>query len=480
MGCSINGCIIFRKERNIDDMSKIENKLRAIITRSEERGRDSYGILSVKSSGEIIEIKNLGNPSKSLSEKNQFIDLNTTIVINTNRAEPTTEFIRNKQDSDIPPFSSVNKNIYVSHNGTIANDKELVEKYQLNRKSKVDTSILPILLEKIWNNSLTHMQSILRDTIIGSYALAIVDRRKPNKLYLACNYKPLFLEYDKELDTVFFSSLEEYFLMKEKTLWNSDTVRQVKSYSLIEISTEKKIEEVSLWRSDELISRKKALVVCSGGLDSTVSAKIMLDKGFDITLLHFQYRHRAEKKESESVKQIANNLNCRIITVDTDIFKTVIGHSTLIEKNSEIMHVGEGEKGAEFAHEWVPARNLIFLSIAVGIAEAHGFNVVSLGNNLEEAGAYPDNEMIFVKKLNEVLPYSTNYQKRVTIEMPVGNLMKHEIVKIGVEIGAPLKYTWSCYEGNNNHCGKCGPCYMRKMGFLINGLEDPVSYQNSE
>ena len=67
MGCSINGCIIFRKERNIDDMSKIENKLRAIITRSEERGRDSYGLLSVKSSGEIIEIKNLGSPSKSLS-----------------------------------------------------------------------------------------------------------------------------------------------------------------------------------------------------------------------------------------------------------------------------------------------------------------------------------------------------------------------------------------------------------------------------
>ncbi len=110
--------------------------------------------------------------------------------------------------------------------------------------------------------------------------------------------------------------------------------------------------------------------------------------------------------------------------------------------------------------------------------EAQGYDVVALGNNLEEAGAYPDNEMIFVQKLNEVLPYATNLNRRVRLEMPVGNLMKHEIVKLGVEIGSPLSLTWSCYEGGLNHCGKCGPCYMRRKGFQINGWQDVVTYTN--
>jgi len=117
------------------------------------------------------------------------------------------------------------------------------------------------------------------------------------------------------------------------------------------------------------------------------------------------------------------------------------------------------------------------LSLATSIAEDRGFDYVAIGVNLEEAGAFSDNEMMFVKKFNEILPYSTNLQNRVEVLMPVGNLMKHEIVKLGVEIGTPLELTWSCYEGGEKHCGKCGPCYMRKKAFEINGLVDPVEYQ---
>lgn len=63
--------------------------------------------------------------------------------------------------------------------------------------------------------------------------------------------------------------------------------------------------------------------------------------------------------------------------------------------------------------------------------------------------------------------------------MPVGNLVKHEIVKMGLQIGAPLHLTWSCYEGGDKHCGKCGPCYMRKTAFEINGVKDPVEYEST-
>ncbi len=478
MACSISGCILFKKERSSKELQKIEKKVRRIIIRGEDRGRDSFGIVSFQSDGSVIEVKDTGRPSISLMGKKRFVTAKTTVVINTDRAEPTTEYVAKKQQKDIPPFGDT---IYIAHNGTIANDKELEDKHRLERKSRVDTAVLPPLLEKLWDVSLKSLQKILRDTVVGSYALAIADLRRPKTLYLACNYKPLYLEYDQKFDALFFTSLETYLQQQQNPLWSSNPVRQMKPYSLMMVSTDKVSEEVSLWKADAKPSAgRRALVVCSGGLDSTVAAKVMLDRGFDVTLLHFRYRHRAERMEAESVKRIADRLGCGLMVVDTDIFKDVIGHSRLTETYHEVVKDGEGEAGAEFAYEWVPARNLIFLSIAVGIAEAYGFGTVALGNNLEEAGAYPDNEMIFVEKMSEVLPYATNYQKKVRLEMPVGNLMKHEIVKLGIEVGAPLEDTWSCYEGGELHCGMCGPCYMRRKGFRINGWEDPVKHQTEE
>jgi 7-cyano-7-deazaguanine synthase len=482
MCCSISGCILFKKNRSLDELKRIEAKVKQLIIQGEDRGRDSYGIVSFTSDGQVTVIKRPGRPSESLSkdeDRDQFITAETTIVINNDRAEPTTEHVSKKQLEDIQP---VGTKIYVAHNGTIANDKDLEERYRLERRSRVDTAVIPPLLETFWNGSLENLQKILRDLVVGSYGLAIVDRKSPETLYLACNYKPLYLEYDKTCDVLFFTSLENYLQQQQKPIWNSNPVRQMKPYSLMMISTDRTSGELTLWKHDANIhTRQRALVVCSGGLDSTVAAKVLQNQGFEVTLLHFRYRHRAERREAERVKRIASRLGCNVKIVDTDIFRDVIGHSRLIESSDDqIIRDGDGEAGAEFAYEWVPARNLIFLSIAVGIAEAQGFGTVALGNNLEEAGAYPDNEMIFIEKLNDVLPYATNYQKRVKLAMPVGNLMKHEIVKLGVEIDAPLEETWSCYEGEKLHCGTCGPCYMRRKAFKINGLIDPVKYQSEE
>jgi 7-cyano-7-deazaguanine synthase len=473
MACSISGCILLKKQRSSNDLKSIEKKLRSIIIRGEDRGRDSYGIISFSSNNTIIKIKDYVCPSKSSKINLEFITPKTTVVINTNRAEPTTEYVSHKKYSDIPPFGN---NIFVAHNGTIANDQDIEDKYHLERNCKIDTAILSPLLEKQWDGSFRNLQKILRDTLVGSFALAVVDKRNPEILYLACNYKPLFLEYNTKFNVLFFSSLETY-LHKQRTLWRSNPIRQMKPYSLMKLSTRRISKEVSLWKTNNRISRKgKALVICSGGLDSTVVAKIMVDRGLDVSLLHFRYRHKAERKEAQSVKQIADKLECSLIVVDTNIFRDIIGHSRLTTTSKNVMKEYDGKTGAEFAYEWVPARNLIFISIAVGIAEAQGFNIVALGNNLEEAGAYPDNEMIFINKLRDVLPYATNFQKKVDLEMPVGNLMKHEIVKLGVKINAPLEYSWSCYEGSDIHCGSCGPCYMRKKGFQINGWDDPVNY----
>ncbi len=478
MACSISGCVIFDKRRDTNEIQRIENRVRQLLVMAEDRGRDSYGIVSFQKDGKIIEVKDVGKASESLDRKPSFITVDTAIVIANNRAEPTTEYVRNKRVEDIQPFGET---VFVSHNGIIANDFDLESKFSLKRRTKIDSAILPSLLEKVWNGTLEQLQSILRDDVLGSYALAIVRKDEPRTLYLACNYKPIFLEYDKELDVLYFTSLESYLQQDSKMIWDANMTRQMKPYSLLRITTEKEYNERSLWLADsEKKMKRRALVVASAGLDSTTAAKVMIDRGYDVTLLHFKYRHRAESREEGAIKRIAEHLGCEPMFVDTSLFKDVIGHSRLTETLSNIEKEREGEAGAEFAHEWVPARNLIFLSIATGIAEAHGYDVIVPGTNLEESGAYPDNEMIFINKLNEVLPYATNLQKRVRIEMPVGNLMKHEIVKLGLQIGAPLHLTWSCYEGGEAHCGKCGPCYMRRKAFEINGLKDVVPYVMSK
>lgn len=475
MGCSINGCILFTKNRECEELALIEEKLRTVILAAEERGRDSYGIVAVQSDGEIKEIKSTGRPSSSLNRLGGFVTERTTLVLNNNRAEPTTEYVSRKMRDDIQPFGDI---IYVTHNGTIANDTEMERKYGLRRKTNVDSGILPPLLEKIWDGTFEELVRILRDEIIGSYALAIASTKTPNRLYLACNYKPLFLEFDKKLDALFFSSLEIYLGNHGKPLWSRNPMQQLNPYSLFMVSTDKTFKSTTLWRTEAVPHqvKKKALVVCSGGLDSTAAAKVMIDRGFEVTLLHFRYRHRAEQREAECVKRLGIHLGCDVLIVETDIFKNVIRHSRLTGTEESVITDRGGQAGAEFAHEWVPARNLIFLSIATGIAEAYGYEFIVLGNNLEESGAYPDNEMMFIMKLNEVLPYATNLQKRVKIEMPVGNLMKHEIVKLARNIGVPLDLTWSCYEGGQVHCGQCGPCFMRRKGFEINGLSDTIPY----
>lgn len=471
--CSISGCIIFDGARSGPQLQSIETKLRSLIISGEDRGRDSYGVTSIQADGSVFEVKCLGRPSDSLKTQESFVFPETRIVINNDRAEPTTEYVPDKKHEDIQPFGS---RVYVTHNGIIANDHELEREYDITRKTEIDSAVLSPLLEKIWDGTALDLQRILRDKIIGSYALAIVDRTNPSQLFLGCNYKPLFIEYDRNLDSLFFTSLESYLGQSEKPIWEANSIRQLEPYSLLSIDTARRTERYTLWKEDPLAERR-ALVVCSAGLDSTTAAKIMVDRGYEVTLLHFKYRHRAERREEECVKRIAEHLKTELMIVDTDVFKNVIKHSRLTDTYEPIENERKGEAGAEFAHEWVPARNLIFLSIATGIAEAHKFATTVLGNNLEEAGAYPDNEMIFVNKLSEVLPYATKLQQRVRLEMPVGNLMKHEIVKLGVQIGAPFSLTWSCYEGGVKHCGKCGPCYMRRKAFEINHLKDPVQFE---
>lgn len=193
----------------------------------------------------------------------------------------------------------------------------------------------------------------------------------------------------------------------------------------------------------------------------------------DITLIHFRYGSRAEGPEVAAIQKIAAELGVKLVLFPLPIYDKK--DSPLLDPDST---VAGGEEGAEFAHEWVPARNLVMLSVATAYAEANGFDHIVLGNNLEEAGAYPDNEPEFINKFNDLLPFAVGDGKQVKVIMPVGNLMKHEIVKLGLDIGAPLHLTWSCYRAGEKHCGTCGPCYMRRKAFEINKAQEVIEYEH--
>ena len=480
--CSISGGMFpTRAGKNSTLQKAFIESVADLICKAQDRGRDSFGVVCLCDDGAAYFSKYIGAPKdhpEFIDEMHNIPGPGISVIINNNRAEPTTEYVKEKKLSDVQPFMC--GKWIVAHNGTIANDKELIQQFGLEVESSIDSAVLPALFHHLLGDEFSGkaVAEILKKYIVGSYALAIAHIDYPQELILATNYKPLYVARNIHTGVVYFSSLKEYLqpLSLFGRLHSHRQVHQVEPYSLLHLTLvedDLAVDEFSLKKSE---GNKRALVVCSGGLDSTVTATLATKKlGYDVTLLHFKYKCRAEAREVEAIRKIADRLGCDYLYVETDLFKSVIGGSRLTGTRDEI---AEGEAGAEFAHEWVPARNLIMLALATGIAESKGYDVIMLGNNLEEAGAYPDNEMEFINKFNDILPFATQVDRHVRIEMPVGNLMKHEIVKLGLEIGAPLDITWSCYEGGELPCGKCGPCFMRTTAFKMHGVIDPQQYAN--
>lgn len=362
------------------------------------------------------------------------------------RAVPTTE-IENAEFNQ--PFGTDYK---VVHNGTISNDKELG-----NPEGMIDSYILSKVLN--FNTLETLRDSLYK--VVGAFAIGVM---KPNgHFYLACNYKPIFYCYTPEGD-FYFSSYKHH-------LSEFVDVRRLEPYSVFDEETKQSLP----------IKRKvfdNALVIASAGLDSTAVAAYACSQHKKVTLLHYNYGCLAETPELIRIKKIQESLNkeynnCSLYIMDLDL--KFMAHASSILDGKE--NISESVQGSEYAHEWVPARNLIMLSMAVGYAEANNFSYIYLGTNLEESGAYPDNEEQFIKDFNSCLYGAVQNGKYVEIRTPVGNLMKHEIIPFGLKYKAPFEHTWSCYRNGDKACGHCGPCFMRQKAFFRNGLVDPIDYE---
>ncbi len=224
----------------------------------------------------------------------------------------------------------------------------------------------------------------------------------------------------------------------------------------------------------------KALVLASGGVDSTTALALAIDKygKENVIALVVSYGQKHDK-EIRSAQEVAAYYGVELLFLDlAKIFaysncSLLKGSSEEIPEESyaEQIRKTEGEKPVS---TYVPFRNGLFLSSAASIALSKDCGVIYYGAHADDSAgcAYPDCSPVFNNAMNEAIWEGSGHQLR--IEAPFVNLSKAEVVKIGLSLDVPYELTWSCYEGGKAPCGKCGTCIDRAAAFAANGVEDPA------
>jgi len=219
----------------------------------------------------------------------------------------------------------------------------------------------------------------------------------------------------------------------------------------------------------------KAVVLLSGGIDSSTTLYIALKKGYECYALIIDYGQRHDR-EIKSALNVARRANCSQTKI-TDI-KLPWAGSALLDKNIAIPGGrSTGEMAGDIPVTYVPARNIIFLSMAVSWAEVLGAEAVFIGANAVDYSGYPDCRPEFYKAFREAVSKGTKAGvegKEIKIVTPLIDLTKAQIVAEGMKLGVPYEYTWSCYKGGDCPCGECDSCLLRAMGFKKAGFADPA------
>jgi 7-cyano-7-deazaguanine synthase len=221
---------------------------------------------------------------------------------------------------------------------------------------------------------------------------------------------------------------------------------------------------------------KKALILFSGGLDSTTVLHHAITKGYDCIPLTIDYNQRHSYEIKSSQKYLKNlKLNGYVFKIDL----TQIGGSALTDEAINV----PTEMNSGIPITYVPARNTIFLSIASAYAEKMAIDHIFIGVNQIDYSGYPDCRPDFIDSFKTTINLGTKTGvdgKQLEINSPLINMSKKDIIKYGHDMGIDYSQTVSCYQldNNGNACGHCDACKLRKEGFLLAGLDDPTIYKN--
>lgn len=221
--------------------------------------------------------------------------------------------------------------------------------------------------------------------------------------------------------------------------------------------------------------KPKAVALISGGLDSATAAAIAKAQGYELYALSFSYGQR-HAKELECALRIGESLGVvRHETVNFDLRKW--GGSALTDDIEVPLDREEIDTSAEIPVTYVPARNTIFLSFALGYAEVVGAETIVIGVNQLDYSGYPDCRDEFLQAFERMANLATKAAvegiRRVKIYAPLLRMTKAEIIRRGAELRVDYSLTWSCYQGLDKPCGRCDSCILRAEGFRRAGIEDP-------
>lgn len=462
------------------------NELLSLFQTNYYRGTDSYGALLKGRHTKTISVEknqHKTNIPQHLFQHSQFIDF----MIGAFDSDNLLDAHISKDDIHVQPFFE-SARTYIVHDGYISNALELQTKYSLPKhtsSSQVIAQLYNLNIEATRDIE----QAIIKtcNVLKGAYAFMLHDIAL-NKLIICKNYQSLYINY---------SPFKYLYVGSEISTKYNLCYTQIPAYTALVINPQNIFVENQFSIKNDVASThipiKKTdtcVVVCSGGIDSSVAAYISKKMlGFSNTIIaNLNLGQRGWQSEKKSSLLIAKDLNAKYIHLDIKNLFSKFSKTPLTDYS---LSVTTGISSASSAAEWVVIRNTILSSICAGIAETHGASVVVTGCNMEEEAAYPDNSITWIAAFSNMLQHGSLYGIKM---LPVvSHLMKRDLILLGNALDVPFHCTTSCYDPisikessdkmrilqakslqlTHIPCGACGSCSLRRHAFLAARIRDP-------
>jgi 7-cyano-7-deazaguanine synthase len=228
--------------------------------------------------------------------------------------------------------------------------------------------------------------------------------------------------------------------------------------------------------ASSFIPHPSSLAIClvSGGMDSCVTAAIAKEENDELAFLHVSYGQRTQSRERRAFDEMADFYGVSRRLVASIDYLARIGGSSLTDASIPVADADLASRS--IPSSYVPFRNAHLLSIATSWAEVTGARRIYIGAVAEDSSGYPDCRPEFYEAFNRIIDVGTKPETHVEIKTPVIHLRKSEIVRRGLELGAPLALSWSCYCAEDRACGRCDSCALRLRAFREAGTVDPITY----
>ncbi|HSK62731.1 MAG TPA: 7-cyano-7-deazaguanine synthase QueC [Pyrinomonadaceae bacterium] len=220
---------------------------------------------------------------------------------------------------------------------------------------------------------------------------------------------------------------------------------------------------------------ERAICLVSGGMDSCVTAAIANDENDELAFLHVSYRQRTEKRERQAFEAVADHYGVALRLVISLEHLALIGGSSLTDPAIAVTPADLTSRA--IPSSYVPFRNSHLLAAAVSWGEVINASAIYIGAVAEDSSGYPDCRPELYAAFQNVIDLGTKPGTNIRIKTPVIHMKKSEIVRAGLELGAPLDLTWSCYQASELACGNCDSCALRLRAFREAGVRDPLPYQ---